>query len=262
MPKKPKLHKKPTPQELQDEMDKAIEELEQDESPKNTEETPPKKVTKKKTKKVDGKEEVEEVKKEPDYKKKFAESTREAQVLSSKNKKINEAIAKAGDVVDPTDKELLKEFPEWEEMSDFERKIAKDGFVNKKRFEAITESTKGFKDIDKWTKKVDGFMDDPITLTNYPGLEGKEESFKLFSTKPTRRGVDFEDLVSAFLYEEDSKPKVGKGQMFETGSGGLNEKPQQKVDKITLDESIKLRNNNYKKYLQYVREGKIDLDSI
>lgn len=265
---KPKLHKKPTPQELQEEMDKAVDELEKD----NVDEKPttpdkdvkeePKKVDIKEKKVVDDIPEPEDVKEEPDYKKKFTESTREAQILASKNKKLNEAIEKAGEVKTPTKKQLRAEYPEWEDMSDFERKIATENLTNRKKFDAITEATKGFKDMDKWTDKVDKFVDDPITLASYPQLEGREDEFKLFSTKPTRRGVDMEDLVSSFMYEADSKPKKSKGQMFEVGTGGDGEKPKPKGDKISLEESINLRNNDYKKYLQYVKAGKIDLSDI
>ncbi len=296
MPKKPKLHKKPTPEELQANMDKAVEELEKDpvDPPVEPKETPPKKTepkdpkppkedppkedppvdTKKKTvdTTVDTKKETVDTtngepedppkEEEPDYKKKFTESTREAQILASKNKKLNEAIEKAGDVKDPTKKELRAEYSEWAEMSSFEKKIAKENLLNRKKFDAITEATKGFKDMDKWTEKVDKFMDNPETLANYPELEGKEAQFKLFSTKPTRRGVDFVDLVNAFMYEEDSKPKKPKGSMFEQGSGGLNEKPKPKSDKITIEESITLRNTDYKKYLQYVKDGKIDTSEL
>ena len=271
MPAK-KLHKKPTSEELQENMDKAVEELEKDpvDPPEEPKETKPKEDVKEKPKKVDKpKEDVKPEtddttngEPEPDYKKKFTESTREAQILASKNKKLTEAVEKAGDVADPTKKQMKAEYPEWEEMSDFEQKIAKENLLNRKKFDAITEATKGFKDMDKWTKKVDKFVDDPITLASYPELEGREDEFKLFSTKPTRRGIDFEDLVSSFMYEADSKPKKSKGQMFEVGTGGDSEKPKPKGDKITLDESINLRNTDYKKYLQYVKEGKIDLSDI
>ena len=266
---KTKLHKKPTPEELQENMDKAVEELDKPETPE-----PPKDVKKEDPKPdkpdEDVKVETDDIEpetddttvEEPDYKKKFAESTREAQILASKNRKLNEAIEKAGDVKPPTEKELTKEYPEWEDMSEFEQKIASENLVNRKKFDAITEATKGFKDMDKWVVKVDEFIEDPLTLTEHPGLEGKEDEFKLFVTKPTRRGVDMEDLVSAFMYSEDSKPKKGKGSMFEVGTGGDSKKVKPKGDKISIEESINMRNTDYKKYLQYVKDGKIDLSEI
>ena len=269
---KTKLHIKPTPQELQEEIDANLAKLDKgevdppketpDPEPEPEPEPTPEPTPAPSDPEPEGEEEDPGTNGEPDYRKKFAESTREAQILAGKNRKLNEAIEKAGEVEPPTEEELTKEYPEWEDMSDFERKMATENLMNRKRFEAITEATKGFKDMDAWVEKVDKFMDDPMTLTTYPGLEGKEDLFKLFVTKPTRRGVDFEDLVSAFMYSEDSKPKRAKGKMFEVGTGGDNNKPKPKTDKITVEESINLRKTDYKKYLQYVKEGKIDLETV
>lgn len=292
MPKKPKLHKKPTSEELQENMDKAVKELDKPEAPKKDVKEKPKKVDEPKedvketvpfpevdddvnaTPEVPEEEsEVEPKKKsvpkeddkqngEPEFKKRYRDSTREAQLLASKNKKLTEAIENAGDIQDPTKRQLTAEYPEWEEMSDFEQKIAKDNLLNRMKFDAITEVTKDFKDMDKWVTKVDEFVKDPITIANYPELDGKEDSFKLFSAKASRRGIDFEDLVSAFMYEEDSKPKKSKGAMFETGTGGDNKKMKPKSDKISLEDSINLRNTDYKKYLKYVKAGKIDTSEL
>ena len=102
-------------------------------------------------------------------------------------------------------------------------------------------------------------ISDPVALSDNPGLEGSEEDFKIFAIKPTRRGVDFETLVSAFLFaKQKNAPPKKKGQMFETGSAGNREKPgKPKADTITTEESVQLRQNDYKKYLVYLREGRI-----
>ena len=93
---------------------------------------------------------------------------------------------------------------------------------------------------------------------DHPELEGKVEDFKLFASKPTRRGVDFEDLIPAFLYNE-SKNKVApkKGQMFEQGTGG-NSKPKPKGDKISTEEGRLLMNTDYNKFKELLKAGKSD----
>lgn len=214
------------------------------------------------------KEEPKETPKEPEkkedtFKKRYEDSTREAQVLYAKSKKMSEAILKASEIAEPTEEELGKEFPEWEEMSDFERRMAKDSFVNKKKLEAISEIAHDFKDMDAWNIKIDKFLADPETLANHPELEGDEAEFKIFASRDTRRGVDFEDLVSAYLYTVDSRPKVvHKGKMFETGSGGINEKPKPSSNKLSFDEGQQLKITNYKMYIRMLREDKIETPEV
>lgn len=249
-------HTKPTNEELDSNAEKALEEaeaLKEKEEPKEEEEPVPSE-----SPKEEEPEEDQEPKPSPeiDYKEKFTESSREAQILHSKNKKINEAIDKAKTIPEPTEEELTKEFPDWELLTDTEKKLAKTSLMATKRFAFLEEVTAESKDIDAWNQKIDSFIDDPKNLTDHPELEGKEAEFKIFATKPTRRGVDFEDLIPAFLYGMKKTPS--KGKMFETGMGGDKGKAQPKSDKITLDQARKLRTTNYAKYTEYLKAGKID----
>lgn len=283
-----KLHTQPTQEELDKKIEDSIKALEQEDEPiiPNEEEIKPsgkeddqepegeeddgKKIVEEEDgedeeaseeeegdkKKVEDKPKEEE---KPDYEKKFVDSSTEAQLLYAKNKKITEAIEKAGEVPEPTEEEMIKEFPDWEMMSDFEKTMAKNSVVSKRGFDAIKEATKEFKDMDVWNVKVDEFLTDAMTFVNTPQLEGKEDEFKIFATKQTRRGVDFEDLVSAFLYAKSLEaPKKKKSQMFESGTAGANDKPKPKSDKISTADSIRLRQTDYKKYLRLLSEGKID----
>lgn len=271
-------HKKPTIDELDENINKTIEELEKDpdQTPENDDGSDKDLTPDNKPDETPDNEEPEETPEEEDdtvpetpeekkpngeakkqdYEKRYRDSSTEAQILYAKSKKITDAIEKAGDVPEPTEEELVKEYPEWEEMSDFEKKIAKNDLVKTRKLDAITEATKEFKDMDSWSKKIDEFLAKPETMNDYPELEGKEDEFKIFTLKPTRVNVDFPDLVSAFLYAQTGKPKK-KGQMFETGTGGSKENPKPKQQKLSVEDSRQLRNADYKKYLQYLREGKI-----
>jgi len=222
-------------------------EEEEEEKPEDTEETEEEVVEEKPTEKP-----------KPDYKKKFSDSSREAQILYAKNKRITEAIEKASVVAEPTEDELKTEYPEWDMMSDFEKKMSKDSMMNRRKLDTISEVTKDFKDMDAWNKKVDDFLENVETVIDNPGLDGKEEEFKIFATKETRRGVDFETLTSAFLFNvEENKPPKKKGKMFETGSGGTNEKPEPKSDILSVEDGVKLKKTNYKKYMDLLKDGKI-----
>lgn len=189
---------------------------------------------------------------------KLSASSREAQILYSKNKKITEAIEKASEVSEPSEEELRARYSDWDEMTDSEQQSAKEIMTLKKQIGAISEVAKDFKDLDSWTQKVDEFISDPEVLANNPKIDGKEDEFRSFAMKETRRGVDFDVLVKAFLFEvEDTRPAKNKGKMFETGSGGLNKKPTKKDDKLSVEDGARLRKTNYKKYTELLKKGKI-----
>src|SRR3990167_10017765 len=65
------------------------------------------------------------------YKKKFSESSRENQKIYAKNRVINKALADAEDVPDPTEDELVKEFTDWDMMSDTEKVFAKETVISR-----------------------------------------------------------------------------------------------------------------------------------
>lgn len=190
-----------------------------------------------------------------DYKKKFVSSTRESQVLHSKNKKISEAIEKAVTMPDPSEDELKAQFPNWDVMSETEQVLAKKTFKYDKAFAMLSEVTKESKDIESWNKKVDEYTSNPKTLIEHPELEGKTEEFQIFASKPTRRGVDFEDLIKAFLFDISAKQVRSKGKMFDTGSGGEKQKP--KSDILSAVEGRKLMKSDYKKWKELLLAGKI-----
>ena len=266
----PKKHVKPTKEELEANINKSIEELEapveetpeeepeeapvvEEEVVETPEETPEEEPQEEEP--VPSKEVIKDIAKRE--KEKLIASAQEAQILHSKNKKLNESLEKALNVEEPTEAELQGEYQDWDMMSDFEKKMAKDSLTNKRRMSALDEIVKENKDLEGWVSKVDEFVGDPANLAKYTQLDGKQEEFKLFATKPTRRGVDFEDLVSAFLFNEKPEPKK-TGQMFEKGTGGQQDKGKE-IGKISVDEARELRKNDYKKYMEMVKSGKIDL---
>lgn len=239
--------------EIEEEVDDQEDEEEVDEEDENDEED---------ESGDDGRENLkQEIEKKPakkeDYEKRYKDSSREATILYNKNKKMADAIEKAGDVKPPTEEELKAEYSDWDTMTDFEQKMAKSDMTNTRKLEAISEATKEFKEMDAWNGKVDEFMADPETIVDFPELEGKEEEFKLFVSKPTRIGADFDILVDSFLYNASKSVKKKTGKMFPTGKGGHQKKPSKNSNKLSVSESIRLRTTNYKKYLELLKKGKI-----
>lgn len=266
-------HVKPTKEELEANAQKALEEAEalknapvnepapSEPAPSEPEPVPsepaPSEVTPSEPEPVPSKEVIRDVAKRE--KERLVASAQEAQILHAKNKKINEALDKALSTPEPTEEEMVQEFSEWDVMSDFEKKMARESLANKRRMLALDEIVKENKDLEGWVTKVDDFIADPVNLTKYPELDGKQDEFKLFATKPTRRNVDFEDIVPAFLY--GLKPELPrKGKMFEVGSGGPNDRGKQKGDKISIEEARVLRTTNYEKYKTMLKAGKIEIE--
>lgn len=276
-------HKPPTPEELQANIDQTIKDLEADTNvvEKETEDKP--KEDKKKEKKVEPKEEVkvepkkeekvdetseeeekvvtpEDKQKDIDYKKKFVDSSREAQILHAQTNKLSEAIEQASQVPEPTDEEMSAKYTDWELMDNATKILAKDNEKNKRALGLLTQVNQETKDIKAWNGKVDDFVTDPKTLIDHPELEGKVDDFKIFASRPTRRAVDFETLVSAFMFEaEKDKPK-NKGSMLEKGNGGPNNSIKPKNNKITIEQAAILRQTNYNEYRRLSEARMIDLD--
>jgi len=264
-------HKQPTKQELDDQIEATKEELdkqEQEDVETEAESDDSDVETEAEEKDEESEEEVKDEKVEeesgekvktedsPNYKKKFVDSSRENQKIYAKNRKLNEAIDVAGDIKEPTDKEMKKEYGDWEDMSDFEKKMAKDSIISSRRFEMIEKASEEGKKIDKWNEKVDGFIEDPQTLIDTPELEGKQEEFKIFATEETNNSVSFKVLVSAFLHEQSKSKVKNKGKMFPTGSGGPAKKSKPKL--LTVDQGRALMKSNYSEYKKKLLAGKIE----
>ncbi len=270
-------HVKPTAEELEANAQKAAKEAEElanakpDDPPTDPPVEPPKPPEKKEEipeeppappKEEKKEEKKEEPPKPPDYKEKFIASSKEAQILHAKdekNQKLNKAIDEAAQITEIPPEVIKAEYPEWDDMTATEQRLAKENYINNKRFEKIHQASLEGKDIEEWGKKVDSYTEDPQTLIDHPELEGKVEDFKVFANKQSRRGVDFAILVSAFLHDETktAKPKSKSG-MFEPGSGGPSSKQKPKSDKMSFEDGQILKGNDFKKYSELLKAGKIE----
>jgi hypothetical protein len=265
-------HQKPTKEELDAGITKTLQALEKTEEEQPQEETPQEPEEESREEEVLQEEEQpqeepsseEEPDEEEDVEKiktQRAESTKEAQKLAEDKKLINEAFHEAENIPDPTVEELQAEYPLWDEMDDTTRRLAKDNFINKKWREAVSKANAERKVVKEWDNKVDTFLDNPKTFIHNPDLEGKQEEFKSYAKDESRRNVNFDLIVKSFLYDvtvtRKNESKNNKGKMMETGTGGENVKPKPKSDTLSVDEGRKLMNVNYKKYVQYLKAGKI-----
>ena len=259
---------KPTPEELkakEEEAIKAAEELEGKQQIPPDEEPPEEEETLEETPEEEEAEPSKEVKERlkvevEEKKQKLAASARENQKIYAKNRVINKALADAEDVPEPTEEELAKEFTDWDVMSDTEKVFAKETVISRNWRKTIAQAKEQATKIEKWNESVEDFVDNPVTLTDNPELEGKTEEFKAFAQEEANNSVPFKLLVSAFLHDHTTNKPNNKGRMFERGSGGPNDKPQPKDGSITLEEGRKLRETDYNKWKEMLAAGKIKSD--
>lgn len=279
----PKLHVKPTKEELKANALKAVEELEKPEVVEPPIETPepPKEEVKEEPKEEKVEEVVEEVKEEVkeevveekedkpvvDYKKKYVDSTRGAQALLEKDKQMNEAIDQASQLPTPTDEEMTAIYPDWDVMSDSEKRVAVKTELSERKFELLHKASVVNKSITEWHGAVDKFIENPKTMINYPELEGKQDEFKVYATKPTYKNADFHLIVKSFLFDNEkvkaAKPK-NEGGMFPKGTAGPTVKDNP-TNTISLQELTNIRNSNYKMYkekLAAIKKGTLQMEAI
>lgn len=271
----PKDHVKPTPEELEAQAKAAIEEAEKlaAETPTEEEEevvTPEVEVeaeSEEAPNEEQGQdEEQEDAQADPSeaakdkLKSKLSASARENQKIYAKNRIINQALVEADGIPEPTEEEMVKEYDDWDVMSETERKFAKETIISRNWRKVISQAKEQATKIEKWNESVETYVDDPATLVDNPELEGKVDDFRTFATEDSNNSVPFNILVSAFLHEQSKNKTSNKGKMFERGSGGPNDKPQIKSDKISLEEARQLKANDYPAWVAKVKAGKIDLE--
>lgn len=195
-----------------------------------------------------------------DYKEKYVESSKEGEELAKEKKQIDQALHEARNLTAPTEEDLKAEYSDWDLMSETEKRLAKDNFVFKKRFEKIDKADEERRTVLQWGKKVDDFIENPKTLINVPELEGKQDKFKAFAKDKKRQNISLDILVPAFLHEYEKTKVKHTGKMLEVGKGGEKKISQPNDGKISIEESRRLRETNYAQYMRMLQEGKIKTD--
>lgn len=192
--------------------------------------------------------------------KKTSASAAEAIILNARNKKYDEAVAMAEQIKEPEDDVMVAEYgkAEWDEMTDSQKKLAKKAWVSDVKMQIVVNASKEGKAVTDWIGEVNTFLEDPKTLNKYQSLEGKQAEFKSFALKESRRGLDFDTLVLAFIGELSTKvPEKKKGEMFPKGGSGKHGKPAPKDDMLTAAQGRLLMKTDYKTWKAKLIAGKI-----
>ncbi len=189
------------------------------------------------------------------WKKRHAESSREAQVLLGKNKELEERTAQLTKQHTPTEQELRDAYPTWDSMLPHEQQLARENFGLKRTVSGMSSKVATIEARQAWERDL------KKATKTFPALKGREDEFEEFVMKPAHRSTPIDVLAKAFLSDTavptpptPAAPRPG----VERGSGGPKDAPKPK--KISLEDAKKLRETNFEEYRRQTALGNIDDD--
>lgn len=185
-----------------------------------------------------------------DYKEKFKESQKEALILK---KQIEKAEEEKNKKVEITDDYLKGIYLDWEDMTANEQLALRKAEELKQDVQELKNNANKFNNDREWNEKVDAYITEELPDV-FPKIVGREDEFKRFATRPTRKGLPMDDLAKIFLFENPTiEPK--RSLFHAPGSAG---KPPE--DEGMSAEDVKtLRIQRPLEYMRLVREGKIKI---
>jgi hypothetical protein len=186
-----------------------------------------------------------------ELKKKFGASTTENQVLQERLKA--EEIARKELTKEPTDSDLKAAFPEWDQMTETEKSLARRTLNSERISQSALATTSKFQSERERQTSIELASTDPALL-------GKEDAFKKYASKPQYRNVPPDVLRDAFLgtLSPESRPAPKPG--LQTGTGGPKDAPKPKG--ITGDDLSAMRRNSPREYEKYIKTHPIDLSDL
>jgi len=191
------------------------------------------------------------------YKEKFKESAKEGILLNERVKVRDAQIESLTKQDTPTDEAMRQVYPAWDGLDDFTKGVLikqETQEMKQRRMEARQQ------EIDS-RQKLEDELDAVVENSEFAlKLKGKETDFKRFARNPKNRGIAAETLAKAFLFDaEDESPPAKPTPMKEAlpaGSGGP--RGDLKPKKISIEEARKIRETDYKRYIELVKTNQIE----
>lgn len=180
------------------------------------------------------------------HKKRHKESTREALIWKQRADRLS-----AADQKPLTEDDMKKVDPDWDSLSDSEKRLALRASEAERTAKLATNAVLDFVQEQKNREEVDDFI-----ATN-PDIQAKADEFKKFIRMPTHKGVPIDILASAFRYElpKAQQPRQ-RGSALEPASGGVKGDLKKK-EGMSEDELSILRVKDPRAYRKALIEGKI-----
>lgn len=202
-----------------------------------------------------------EKKNEPDYKKKFSDSTRRNQIVESQFKELQKVLGDITKQEIPTDDEMVALIPEWDMLTDREKNNERKLIVLERRQNHMLNTFSSISSESESLQKLEEFAQ------GEPRLAGREEEFYSFATDPRNKGASPEVLLNAFLFENTPAveptvpvvpPVVETPPSLERGTPSGNMPPVKTGNEpMSADELKLLRTTDPRKYNEMIRKGQI-----
>ena len=197
---------------------------------------------------------------EDTYKKRYADSSREAQRLQTENQLLTaqiEELAKKGktsSVEIPSDTELSQSVPDWDLLSLEEQRLQKEQMMLKRELASIRGSLNSAAAQLQWEKDFGKLANQP----DFKDLISLKQEFEHFCSK--RANTSIEDSAKSFLFDRakqigaiEEKDKLER-KGLEKGSGGIR---TPKAPGLSYEERENLRKSDPKTYQKMVQKGLI-----
>lgn len=196
---------------------------------------------------------------EETFKKRYANSTREAQRLYEENQLLKTQIEglsqKQTPAIElPPDEELSKSVPEWDLMTLAEQKLHKEQIALKRKVSFLESNLNRTSSQLEWEND----FTDLVKKDSHKELLAQKSEFKHYCEK--HAGTPIDVLAKSFLFDGAEtlgaiKEKERQGRVgLEKGVGGIKEpsKPG-----LTYEEREHIRVNDPKRYVKLLKQGVI-----
>lgn len=197
---------------------------------------------------------------EIDYKEKFVNSARENQILAAKVASAERRLGEVN-VENPTDAELRANFPDWDLLTDTERRMAVQTVTLRRQYAKLELNLAQMNEKASWNENFNEVLNrrNSDGSPAFPGLRERTDEFRAFCKKDKHQGLPFDVLAKSFLFEiKDelpTKPTIAPPKpSLNRGSGG--EQPATTTT-FTDEEAAKLRKVDPKRYNELVKKGVI-----
>ena len=196
---------------------------------------------------------------EDTYKKRYADSTKEAQRLWRENEQLKTQMAELANkpnlaVETPSDKELSENVPDWDLLSPAEQKLMKEQIFLKRKLSALETSQNLTSKQLLWERDFGEMTMKP----EFSALKAKKQEFELYCSKNPYTPIEVS--ASAFLFKEarnigatEEREKLNR-KGLEKGVGGTRTPTptglsEEEIGKIMLEKPLL--------YQKMIREKKI-----
>ena len=187
---------------------------------------------------------------EVDYRNKFANSTRENQVIAGEMRALQETLGEITKEDIPTEQELQTLYPDWDLLSDFEKQMGRKQEAGQRQLKRVHAQVSTVVNKSELANRLNA------EITSNPLLSGKEVAFTEYASK--RPNVPTDVLANAFLFEVKEAPvKPIKRQNSILESGTYSEEPVTANKKMSDEESQKLRLSDPKRYNDMLMNGEL-----